>query len=92
MGLESKIKNFCSKTDSFNCRDDQTGPTTRTTSGGVGAERPVAGGHGGVGANLPTLGNFCDFLENNSHFNAIRSFLEPFERTELKKLKVLRKN
>ena len=42
---------------------------------------------------LILLGDFCDFLEKK-RVNAIRSFLEPFERTTVhsKKSKVISKN
>ena len=48
------------------------------------------------GRSPQSLGNFCDFLEKNNHFNAIwikfRTFLEPFERTELLKFERQLKN
>ena len=42
------------------------------------------------------LGEFCDFSEKNSHFNAIwitfRTFLEPFEKTKLLKSEAISEN
>ena len=51
----------------------------------------IAGeGHKGLKANSQPLGDFCDFSEKNSNFNAIwitfGTFLEPFERTEIAKI------
>ena len=62
------------------------------TDGGLGAEPPAAGGHGGLGAKPWAilvwghggLGDFCKFLEKKlfkSHWIAFRTSSEPFQRT-----------
>ena len=50
----------------------------RINDGGLGAERPAAGGYGGLGAKPPSAERFFVFFEKNSYFNAIKPHFARF--------------